>query len=340
MKKVILDLRSWDENLYERAVSMGFDNFIAPSEKQLDETESRTFYIPSGDVFIAVSGGRRWQVPRVFINSPSEIERIIALARSGASEILVSTSDWRIIPLENLIAMKAGMSTSVLAEAESPNDVELLMGILEKGVDGVSVKVRSEADLRLLRDVVRAPTNVSLQHAMVEEVRDVGIGDRACIDTVSVLKLGEGLLVGSMASMFFLIHNESIGSSFTSPRPFRVNAGAIHSYILMPDGTTKYLSELSSGDRVMVVDQEGRTRLTSVGRVKIEKRPLRLVKVSVEGQTGAVTVQNAETIRFIAGDGKLIPVTELKKGDRILVHVSQQRGRHFGIAVDETVVER
>ncbi|MEM4296894.1 MAG: hypothetical protein QW815_00825, partial [Nitrososphaerota archaeon] len=65
MKKVILDLRSWDENLYERAVSMGFDNFIAPSEKQLDETESRTFYIPSGDVFIAVSGGRRWQVPRV-----------------------------------------------------------------------------------------------------------------------------------------------------------------------------------------------------------------------------------------------------------------------------------
>ncbi|MEM4297089.1 MAG: 3-dehydroquinate synthase II, partial [Nitrososphaerota archaeon] len=96
----------------------------------------------------------------------------------------------------------------------------------------------------------------------------------------------------------------------------------------------------SSGDRVMVVDQEGRTRLTSVGRVKIEKRPLRLVKVSVEGQTGAVTVQNAETIRFIAGDGKLIPVTELKKGDRILVHVSQQRGSHFGIAVDETVVER
>ncbi len=340
MKKVIVDLSKWDSRLFQKAVSLGFTNFILSGGANVEKTEGLTIYTHSGDTLTVTSGGRRDNVPRVPISTPSDIERVISLARGGAAEVHVSTSDWRIIPLENLIAMKAGLGTRVIAETGSPSDVELLLGILEKGVDGVAVKIKSEDDLMLLKDIVKAPSSLSLQYATVEDVRDVGLGDRACIDTVTVLGLGEGLLVGSMASMLFLIHNESIGSSFTSPRPFRVNAGAIHSYILMPDGTTRYLSELSSGDRVLIVDSGGRTRLTSVGRVKIEKRPLRIVKAIVNGHSGAATVQNAETIRFITEDNKLIPVTEIKKGDKILVYASGQKGRHFGIAVDETVVER
>jgi len=50
--------------------------------------------------------------------------------------------------------------------------------------------------------------------------------------------------IGSRANFLFVVHNDSVGSSFTSPRPFRVNAGAIHCYTLAPDCTTKYLSEL------------------------------------------------------------------------------------------------
>jgi 3-dehydroquinate synthase II len=340
MRKVIVNLSSWDRRLFEKAVSMGFTSFIIPRGENVEKTEGLTLYIPAAEDLTVISADKRGRVPRVSISSPSDIERVVTLARGGAPEVHVATSDWRIIPLENLIAMKAGLGTEVIAETETPADVELLLGILERGVDGVAVKVRSETDLMLLRDIMKAPSTVALQYATVEDVRDVGLGDRACIDTVTVLGLGEGLLVGSMASMFFLIHNESIGSSFTSPRPFRVNAGAIHSYILMPDGTTRYLSEISSGDRVLIVDSGGRTRLTSVGRVKIEKRPLRVVKATVNSHRGAATVQNAETIRFITEDNRLIPVTEIKKGDRILVHTSEHRGRHFGIAVDETVVER
>jgi 3-dehydroquinate synthase II len=188
--------------------------------------------------------------------------------------------------------------------------------------------------------MANTPRELPLQAASVTEVRDVGMGDRVCVDTVSMLEYGEGLLIGSMARMFFLIHNESIGSSFTSPRPFRVNAGAVHNYILMPDGKTRYLSEIGAGDRVLVVGSGGRTRVTAVGRAKVERRPMRLVKAHAENVEGAVIVQNAETIRFITPENKLIPVTELKKGDKILCHLSEEKGRHFGMAVEEMIIER
>jgi 3-dehydroquinate synthase II len=340
MDKVILYFSSWEKKLFDKALSMGFTSFVVPDRKNVEKAGGLTLYIPEANKFRLIEGENLVDIPKIFIKTPSDIEKIISMARAGAREIHVSTSDWRIIPLENLIAMKSGLQTSIIAEAGSPADVELLFGILEKGVDGVLVRVSSESDLQLLRDIAKAPSMLNLQYATVEEVKDVGLGDRACIDTVTMMGLGEGVLVGSMAGMFFLIHNESVGSSFTSPRPFRVNAGAIHSYILMPDGTTRYLSELSSGDRVLLVDSSGRTRLTSVGRVKIEKRPLRIVKARVDSWLGAATVQNAETIRFISENNKLIPVTELSKSDKILVHTSQQKGRHFGMAVDETVVER
>ncbi len=155
-----------------------------------------------------------------------------------------------------------------------------------------------------------------------------------------MLKLGEVMLIGSKALMFFLIHNEPVDSSFTSPRPFLVNAGAVHSYVLMPDGSTRYLSELETGDRILIVASDGKTRIASVRRMKVEHRPLRLVKASVDGLLGAVTIQNVETIRFVSADGRLIPFTELKKGDKILCHNLQAKGRHFRMAVEVTVIEK
>jgi 3-dehydroquinate synthase II len=182
--------------------------------------------------------------------------------------------------------------------------------------------------------------NFPLQAARILEVRDVGIGERVCIDTASMLKTGEGLLVGSKANFLFLIHNESVGSSFTSPRPFRVNAGAVYCYTMLPDGKTKYLSEIESGAEVLIVNKEGMSRHAIVGRSKIETRPLRLVKAEMDGEQGSIILQNAETIRVVSKEGKLLSVTDLKVGNEILVHISRQAGRHFGLEVDEYVLEK
>ncbi len=48
----------------------------------------------------------------------------------------------------------------------------------------------------------------------------------------------------------------------------------VHSYVAAPGGRTRYLSELASGEEVLVADAAGRTRTALVGRVKVERRPL------------------------------------------------------------------
>lgn len=325
---------SGEQELFRKALKLGVSSFV--SDRPLENAET---YVPSRDGYVRV-GDKQVVVPRVMVKSPKDLERVVEFGRHGSEEVVIATSDWKIIPVENLLAMVQGLNVKILAEVSSVAEAELFANILERGVDGVIAKPSSEHELKILVELMKKPVELGLVEAVVEEVRDVGVGDRACVDTVTMMEIGEGMLVGSRAYMFFLIHNESVGSSFTSPRPFRVNAGAVHSYVLMPDGSTRYLSELEAGDRVLVVSKTGRTRIASVGRVKIERRPLRLVRARVDGVEGTVTVQNAETIRFVKPNGELVSVTELQKDDRILCHVTGARGRHFGMAVEETVIEK
>ena len=60
--------------------------------------------------------------------------------------------------------------------------------------------------------------------------------DRVCIDTIMDMKQGEGMLIGNFSNAFFLVHMESVESTYIEPRPFRANAGAVHAFILMPGG--------------------------------------------------------------------------------------------------------
>ncbi len=47
------------------------------------------------------------------------------------------------------------------------------------------------------------------------------------MDLCSLLVAGEGLLVGSFAGGFFLVHSECAESAYINSRPFRVNAGPV-----------------------------------------------------------------------------------------------------------------
>jgi 3-dehydroquinate synthase II len=89
----------------------------------------------------------------------------------------------------------------------------------------------------------------------------------------------------------------------------------------------------------MVVDREGGTRDAIVGRIKIEKRPLLLVEAEVGKKRLNTILQNAETIKLVDCDGKPISVADLKVGDEVLVHL-EDGGRHFGMKIEETILER
>ena len=264
------------------------------------------------------------------VSSNEDLEEIVIASAMGADLVIIETTDWKIIPLENIIARLHKSATKIYTTANSVEEVRTMFTVLELGTDGVIFTTDDENQVDEL-GLYLENMNLLLQAARILEVRDVGIGERVCIDTASMLKIGEGLLVGSKANFLFLIHNESVGSSFTSPRPFRVNAGAVYCYTMLPDGKTKYLSEIESGAEVLIVNKEGMSKLAIVGRSKIETRPLRLVKAEMDGEQGSIILQNAETIRLVTKEGKLLSVTDLKVGNEILVHISRQSGPPFWI---------
>jgi len=277
---------------------------------------------------------------RVKVLSNADIENILRYAKSGISFVIVDVKDWKIIPLENIIAKLHKLHTKVFAIANNPEEVRKMFSILEIGVDGVIFSTSSINEVREAL-VYLGTRSFDLKPAKVLEIKEVGNGERVCVDTASMLGRGEGMLIGSRSNFLFLVHNESVGSSFTSPRPFRVNAGAVHCYTISPDGTTKYLSELETGSEVLVLDSKGRARRATVGRSKIESRPMLMIKAQIGDEVGGIIAQNAETIRFVRPNGHLVSVTHLKKGDTVLAYAKPATGRHFGMEVDdEYIVEK
>ena len=63
-----------------------------------------------------------------------------------------------------------------------------------------------------------------------------------------------------------------------------------------------------------------------------------LLKAENEAGKGSVILQNAETIKLVNSNGEHVSVAELKEGDEILVYLGE-KARHFGIAVEESIIE-
>ena len=279
--------------------------------------------------------GRRFNV-----SSNKDIENILDSAKKGLDFVIIEVKDWKIIPLENIIAKLHKMHTKIFSIARNAKEARKMFSILDVGVDGVIFNTGSMNEVREAL-VYLGSKSFELSTAKILEIQEVSDGERVCVDTASMLNRGEGMLIGSRANFLFLVHNESVGSSFTSPRPFRVNAGAVHCYTLAPDGTTKYLSELETGVEILVLDSKGNARRAAIGRCKIEKRPMLMIKAKVGDEIGGIIAQDAETIRFVKSNGQLVSVTQLKKGDSVLVPSKPATGRHFGMEVsDEYILEK
>ena len=273
--------------------------------------------------------------PRIVkIKDALDVDKIIS--ESEAKErIFIDFENWRIIPLENLIAMKR--KAKIIPVVDDVEDAKVMLQTLEKGADGIAVTPRSRDELAKFKNLVEEGEKLDLREATITEIKKLGMGDRVCVDTITLMSVGEGMLVGNTAEMMFLVASESEESEYVASRPFRVNAGSVNAYIKVGD-KTRYLSELRAGDEVEIVRYDGRTRKSYVGRVKIEKRPMILIKAKVDGIVGSIVLQNAETIKLVNGEGKHVSVTDLKEGDKVLVYIGE-KARHFGVKVEESIIE-
>ncbi|MGI6472053.1 MAG: 3-dehydroquinate synthase II [Candidatus Methanomethylophilaceae archaeon] len=272
----------------------------------------------------------------VDITSPKDQEYAMNLA-GKCSVLILSSKDWTIIPLENLIAKFTGTGTRLFAVASDVENARLYLKTMEKGVDGIVISVSDPGEVRKFSDLMSESSEVGLSEVEITGIRNIEMGDRVCVDSVSMMVPGEGMLIGSQSDCLFLVQSESEDSGYVAPRPFRVNAGAVHAYIMVPEGKTRYLGELKSGEPISIVDRNGKTKTTSVGRCKIEIRPMTLVEATDGKRTYSTILQNAETVKLVTENGA-ISVTDLKIGDKVLVRL-EEGGRHFGMKVEETYTE-
>lgn len=255
--------------------------------------------------------------------------------------IILIATDWTIIPLENIIADLQKESVKIIAAVKNSDDAKVAMETLEIGTDGVIFEPEEFSQIKDIANLVESLSReqYELKEATITNVKPLGSGDRVCVDTTSMMQPGEGMLIGSYSKALFLVHSESLESEYVASRPFRVNAGPVQAYVMVPGNKTRYLAELKAGDEVLIVNAEGETRTAYVGRSKIEKRPLLLVEAEYEGTVIRTLLQNAETIRIVDSDNNPISVAELKVGDKVKVYI-ETSARHFGIAIDETIIEQ
>jgi len=328
MKTVWVNAVPYDKSKVIAALECGADAVVVPegASSNVKSLGLIKTVSPDGDIV----PGRDFI--EVTISSKEDERR----AAKEGRPVLVRCEDWTVIPLENLIAQ----SSSLIAAVSSREEAATALGILEKGVSGVLLEIDGEAELRAaITECKRAASRVELVKAKVVGTKSLGMGDRVCVDTCTNMVQGQGMLVGNSSDAFFLVHSESVENPYVEPRPFRVNAGAVHAYVLVPGGKTRYLSELASGDPVLIVDQSGEAQEATVGRAKVERRPMLLVEAECEGHRFGLVLQNAETIRLTAPDGSPLSVVSLSPGDEVLARI-EKAGRHFGMAVEETIVER
>ncbi len=369
-KKVILEIKgSWNaaKPFYVEAITAGFTTFVVreagdvkslrslgkvdiisplpevdPEYLLLDAVPS----LPGKPQLDAFFSSPFKKCVHLALGSKDDEKRVIDIASQGASMIIVEATDWKVIPLENLIADLQKKNTTLAGRVGDIEEARLFFETLQVGVDGVyyvidAAKVKVGGfDFGPWKRLVVSTESISIGTAVITRIEDVGSGDRVCVDTISILEQGEGMLVGNHARGFFLVHGEVADTEFVNARPFRVNAGAVHSYTLRAGNKTAYLSELKAGEPVLIVDWQGHTRGTRVGRVKIETRPMLLVEGKIAGETISAVLQNAETICLVDESGKQRSISKLKIGDKVRAFATGEKGRHFGKNIDEKIIEK
>ena len=282
-------------------------------------------------------------VSEVQIDHPSDQEEALSLI-GLVPWLLVRCSDWTMVPLENLVAASRGTSTRIAAAIDEEVELNGAAFALGGGVDAILVPGHLVNDAVTILGGKWDMEETQDDGAIIEEARilsieGAGVGERVCVDLTRRISDGQGMAVGSISGNLCLIHGETIQSDYVPTRPFRVNAGAIHSYALMADGKTKYLSELTSGDEVAILSSSGNKEKATVGRLKVETRPLILIRFEVPGSEGQIVVQQAETVRLISPSEGAISVTQAKEGDKISI-VTDNRARHVGFALPAEVKEK
>ncbi|MFQ5733796.1 MAG: 3-dehydroquinate synthase II [Planctomycetaceae bacterium] len=282
----------------------------------------------------------------------AEFPHCVQVCKRGYDFVLIDIHDATYIPYELLLAETENLPTRILrtvpieglqGTVDEVNQALNAFGTMEGGVD-VAFQTRSAKDIKSYSSQIdeRLKGKLDLVEAEVTEVMHTGLGHRVCIDTTTLMTPEEGMIIGSTGWGGIFVCSETHYLPHMNLREFRINAGGVHSYVWGPDNIAVYLNDLRGGDSVLAVDIHGTTRTITVGRLKIERRPLLMIKSRVRqnGKEAIINtfVQNDWHVRVMGADGKVRNSTLVKPGEKLMAYVDEP-GRHTGIKVTESIVE-
>lgn len=284
-------------------------------------------------------GSAEWAILEASGCIPSQA-LIAASSRHGMRLAVVVSSE---LHLQELVPVLSSIGAIIIQD-----EVGDSVGVLWN--KAVTVRMEfSRTEASLLETVcggILLPATEELKGAIVTSINLVSdIADIVCLDFIQMLQEGEGALVGSSARALCFVHAETSSSLHRPSRPFRINAGPVHSYVALPDGRTKYLSDVVSGEQVLVVTAQSlgtrsspSSRSVTVGRCHMERRPVFCIRLEFQGQSSQVFLENSSAVRVHAKSNHPdsvetfsaqrtsaspffpLPITELRKGDEVLVH--------------------
>ncbi|QSF44393.1 3-dehydroquinate synthase II [Paenibacillus tianjinensis] len=254
--------------------------------------------------------------------------------------VIIEFKDPTNIPLELILATTQLTSCQVFKKVRTAEDGEVSLMTMEVGSDGIVLSTNQVQDIiRFSETVSRSKIKkFELREGVVKKIRHTGMGSRVCIDTTSELYQDEGMLLGSTSSGGILTCSETHFLPYMNLRQFRVNAGGLHLYAWVPGDRAVYLSDIKAGDEVYIVNSKGEARVVTVGRLKIESRPLLYIECEVDGTILNTFIQDDWHVRMMGGKGEIRPSSEIKIGDKLLVHLDVP-GRHVGLKILETIRE-
>lgn len=278
----------------------------------------------------------------VNVTDPASLERAVEVTHH-VPLVVVEFKDDTKIPLEIVLAEAQNYNTRVVMKVKDHLEAQVVFGVLECGADGVIVETENLNDIYSVQEeIVNYCKNPEqdLVELVVTRTYYAGMGERACIDFTTLLGLDEGVLLGSFSGGGILACSETHPLPYMPTRPFRVNAGTLQSYVLAPDNKTYYLSDIRAGMELLVIGTDGKARPATVGRIKLESRPILCIEAMAPDNTLVkVFMQNDWHVRVFGVDGKPINITTLKEGDKVLGYTTES-GRHVGVKVDELILEQ
>ncbi|MGV9712536.1 3-dehydroquinate synthase II family protein [Gordonia sp. NPDC003424] len=318
---------------------------VLVTDDQADDPRSASVDIVltehSGDDHTIVDAGPAAEAgAHVIVSDAETLRHACEFVRRAPWTVLTFTDPTK-IPLEIVIAAAENSGGRTVTVVNDIEDAEIVKLVLEHGSDGLLLTPRHADDVATLADVIRPSADrIELTELTVTGVEHIGMGERACIDTCSLLEKDEGCLIGSFSTGMFLSCSETHPLPYMPTRPFRWNAGAVHSYVLVPDNRTRYVSELQVGQPILAIRSTGEVREVRIGRVKIERRPLISISATApDGRKVNVIAQDDWHVRLLGPGGSVNNVTDLRPGDTLLGYAPVE-SRHVGLPITEFCDER